>query len=175
MVVKIPVPPCALTIRLLDASGNSIASGSTVNLTALGVDTLKYSLMIVNEEQDTALLPRFHDPLVDRDYASLVLVQLEGKAVIVDWDIAYTSGPTTKAYYALLPDLAALYDPKTSTVTPGVFTKTMTIDCSAMASGDTSTLAINAYLDASIEYIKGYQTVNTQAVALASFSLTIVK
>lgn len=175
MVVKIPVPPSALTIRLLDASGNSVASGSTVNLTTLGVDTLKYSLMVVNEERDTALFPSFHDPLTDRNYDSIVLVQLEGKAVIVDWDIAYTSGPTTKAYYTMLPDLAALYDPKTGTVTPGVFTKSMTVDCTAMNKGDTSTLTINAYIDASIEYIKGYQTVNTQAVSLAGFTLTIVK
>lgn len=175
MIIKVPVPPSSLTVRLLDASGNSVASGSTINLTQLGVSTLKYTLMIVNDAQDTALFPDFKDPVTQRTYSNVVLVQVNGKPIVIDWDIAYTSGPTTKAYMAKLGDIAAVLDPKTQTVTPGTFTKTLTIDCSAMATGDTATITIGTYIDASIEYIKSYQVVNNEAIALASFSLTIVK
>ncbi len=175
VIVSIPYPPSSIAFKLYDSSGNIVASGSTLNLTQLGVSTLALTLTATNTHQDTALPDAFTDPLTGRHLENIVLVQVSGKPVIVDWDLLASSGTTSKIYMAKPSDLAAVYNPKTGTTTPGTWSKAMTIDCSAMASGDSATITINLYVDASVDYIKGYQTVNTEAVSLASYTVTIVK
>ena len=168
--VKVPDLPSSLTIKVFDNLGNSV---STVNFTELGTNTVTLSIYVINSEQDTEVYSTFTDPAKGRSMHSVLIASVDSdKVSITGLTPLYASG-TTKMFYGDISGLAAVYDPRTSAVNPGTKVFSVTIDGSALSGS--ATLSISAYVDVDIDYVRTNGVINSEAVALASATITLTK
>lgn len=162
------------TIKAIDQFGNVYASGSTLNFTTLGADSVTLTIQIYNTVDNTGYKSSY-DPL-NKVYWKAVLVASASspKSIWSGFDRTVDRGTTTYLLKVVPDDELVRQKVGTQYVKDGVYSFTVTINkgsLSGLGTSETWTLTLYVYFDP--DYFAQTGIGSNDALAVATFNLVV--
>ena len=171
-----------VAISMQDPAGNSLSSGGTYNVTAAG-KTKGTLTVFVRITTDNTGFYTFNDYLkqvngqpIDRTALLQLYASGTNFPYLILSGIPQAYAPSqTAAYYLqdLGPNFVRQVDSQGNVITPGVFTFTINYDASSLPHGSTVSLSFTVYISGSKAWFNAYHIQPSDAVSVATFTLTI--
>jgi len=161
------------TIKVTDQFGNSYSTGSTLNFTALGANTVSVTLTIYNTKDNSGYISSF-DPINNINLNAVMLTSTSGSSVTVQGAGASVVRGTTTYWITVLNDDGLTRQlVGNQYVKPGVASVTITFGKGSLAAGSSQTFTFNLQVYFDQSYFAANGIGGPDAASLASFSLTL--
>ena len=167
------------TIKIMDSDGNAYTSGGTLNFTTLGKDVVTLTITVYNTVDNSGYISSYNPVLGEARNAYIVL-ELSGTnfdKVSIQGLPAKKDLAATSYYWIQVPDDGLVkYKVGNTYVKPGVYSITITVDGSALTSGDsvTAKFILKLFADDNLFVQRGVWSSET-ALDAATFTLTLAK